>query len=89
MCGVPSWEEMKPIRISKIALARGYLGKQIWYLCPEDIDNSGRGYYWPRHMRVDQVLRGEFHDIESGRYVTYKNIKMILVLEPLEKAKGE
>lgn len=76
----PDYEDMLPVRISCVSTAKEYLRKKIWYLCEEDIDKSGRGYYWPRFMRVDQVIRAEFQDIESGRYTPYKNIVRLLVV---------
>lgn len=83
----PTYEEMISVRIASASTAKEYLMKSIWYLCSEDIDKSGRGYYWPRFMRVNQVCRREFHDVESGRYVPFRNIQRILVVENKEPVK--
>lgn len=79
-------DEMPYTRIASVAEARKYLGKRIWYLRSEDIDKSGRGYYWPRFMRVDEVSRGMFKDVEGGREVRFKDILRLKVVETAPEA---
>jgi len=83
----PTYDEMKAVRISSKASALEYVGKGIWYLCEADIDTSGRGYYFPRFMEVDEVVGKEFHNKHDGSYVLYRDIRRIKVLPQISQAK--
>jgi hypothetical protein len=85
----PLYEQMNPVRISCKSDAKKYIGKKIWFLRSEDIDKSGRGYYFPRFIIVDEIVGNDFHWEDGGFYVEYKKIVRLMVLpEELPKEKG-
>jgi hypothetical protein len=77
----PTYEEMTSVRITCKADALKYVGKSIWYLRDVDIDKSGRGYYFPRFMVVDDIVGKEFHEKQHEGYLPYRDIKRVKIAE--------
>ena len=73
----PTHDEMKFVRISCKSEAMKYVGKRIWYLREIDIDKSGRGYYFPRFIAIDEIVGKEFHNKQYDFYLPYRDILRI------------
>lgn len=67
-------ETLLPLRAKA---ARGLIGKRVRYLRRQDIDRSGRGYFFPRSGLVESVL-GRNIEID-GDYVHFSElVEMVL-----------
>jgi hypothetical protein len=78
-----TYDEMNPVRIRTMKQAKEYIGHHIYYLRSEDIDKSGRGYYFTREAIIKKISGGYFWD-ENNNPIRYKDILRILIKEKID-----
>lgn len=74
-------ENLAPLTTAR---ARALIGKRVVYLRPQDIDRSGRGYFFPRSGTVTGVFRGHIAMDYAENYIGTLRSIVELVLAPAE-----
>jgi hypothetical protein len=76
-CKFLSGENQRP---TTSAEARALIGKKVKYLREQDIDKTGRGYFFPQTGKVVGVDRRRI-ELEGGELFSMTNLKELIVLE--------
>lgn len=70
------------VKPAGVAAARDLIGRRVVYLTTADIDNSGRGYFFPKHGTVTDAHMRHI-EIDNDRFVRLNSVvEMTLATDP-------
>lgn len=56
------------------------IGSKVKYICIRDIDNSGRGYFFPRVCVIKRAVNREI-ETDCGEFIPLKSIVEMVLLK--------